>query len=318
MVAFDETIIIQNKSNDLLAVGELLVDLISESYDELEMDSPYYKFFGGSPANIAMNVIKLGIQAQIASAVGKDRLGDFLLSKVQQAHLDIMLIEKVKHSTSIVVLNKSQGSPIPIFYRGADYQISYSPQILSKLQSSSILHFSCWPLSQEPARSTIEQIIDDAKKNQMFIGFDPNYHPALWSTDFDSVAYIQSIIGKVDMVKPSEDDAERLFGKGSPKQQIQRFLNLGARLVVYTMGEEGAIVSNGLEECYIPTLATEVIDTTGAGDAFWSGFYAGIVKQHTVREALYLGFAVSAYKLKHMGAIVDLPSLEEIKLIYKI
>ena len=66
----------------------------------------------------------------------------------------------------------------------------------------------------------------------------------------------------------------------------------------------------------VDTLATEVVDTTGAGDAFWSGFYTAIVKGYTIRQALTLGFAVSAYKLKYTGAVVDLPKLEEIEEIY--
>lgn len=59
-------------------------------------------------------------------------------------------------------------------------------------------------------------------------------------------------------------------------------------------------------------------DTTGAGDSFWSGFYAGLIKGYAVKEALELGFAVSAYKLKYVGAVVKMPKIEEIKEIYNL
>jgi fructokinase len=85
-----------------------------------------------------------------------------------------------------------------------------------------------------------------------------------------------------------------------------------------TLGKEGAIASNGADTIKFNTMATEIVDTTGAGDAFWSGFYASIIKGYTIREALKLGFAVSAYKLKYMGAVVNLPKLEEIKAVYSL
>src|SRR5690606_17233255 len=98
-----------------------------------------------------------------------------------------------------------------------------------------------------------------------------------------------------------------------PKNYIKQFIQLGAKLVILTMGENGAIASNGKELVEFPTLATEVVDTTGAGDAFWSGLYTAIVQGFTLRDALSLGFTVSAYKLKYTGAVVDLPKLGDLK-----
>lgn len=129
---------------------------------------------------------------------------------------------------------------------------------------------------------------------------------------------MKSIISKVDIVKPSEDDAKRLFGEDLHENQIEKFLKLGAKLVIMTLGKDGAIVSNGTETISFPSLAKEVVDSTGAGDAFWSGFYAAVVKGYPIREALKLGFAVSAFKLKFSGSVVDLPKLEDLKRLYHI
>ena len=85
-----------------------------------------------------------------------------------------------------------------------------------------------------------------------------------------------------------------------------------------TLGKYGAIVSDGTKTIKFNTLATEVIDTTGAGDAFWGGFYTAITSNYTLKEALNIGFAASAFKLKHVGAIAKLPSIEELKTIYNI
>ncbi|CAM3539157.1 carbohydrate kinase family protein [Marinicrinis lubricantis] len=318
MFEFQNVITFQDRAIDVLTIGELLIDLIAAEYDDALEDTAYYRFFGGSPANIAMNLRKLGINSQIAAAVGKDRLGDFLIQRLQSVGIEPDLIEKVSESTSMVLLNKSKSSPIPIFYRSADYQLTSTSKLEEAVRGSKILHFSCWPISMPPARQMIETMIEVAAQHHIRVGFDPNYHPMLWPKDDDGVAYVKSMVGKVDFVKPSDDDAERLFGKDKPMNQVEKFLELGAKLVILTMGKDGAIASNGSETVTFQTLATEVADTTGAGDAFWSGFYASLVKGNSVQESISLGFAVSAYKLRYTGAVVDLPSLETIKGMYSV
>lgn len=317
MFKFDEKVEFPNTTNDILAVGEILIDMISTDYSEnFECDN-YHKFFGGSPANIAMNTKKLGVNSLVASAVGNDGLGKFLINHLEIAGIDSSCVEKNDYSTSMVMVTKSKGSPVPIFYREADYHLTYNDKLEEVLKDSKIVHFSCWPISRQPSRTTIETIIEKARENKVLVCFDPNYHPMIWQKGEDGVEYVKSIIGKTDIVKPSEDDAERLFGIDTPENQIDKFIKLGAKLVIMTLGKDGALVSNGEETLKFNTLATEVVDTTGAGDAFWSGFYAAVVKGYTIREALNFGFAVSAYKLKYTGAVVELPKLEEIKEVCK-
>ncbi|MFN7252651.1 MAG: carbohydrate kinase family protein [Anaerobacillus sp.] len=318
MLKLDGKIDLQNKSNDIITVGELLIDMISTDYVENFECDTYRKFFGGSPANIAMNVKKLGISSLVASAVGNDGLGKFLLEHLHGANINTRCVQEVDYATSMVLVTKSKNSPIPIFYREADYHLAYTAELEEALINSKIAHFSCWPISRMPVRDTIEKVLKVARENNLLICFDPNYHPMIWQKGEAGIEYVKSIISKIDIVKPSEDDAERLFGKDSHQNQIEKFLKLGANLVIMTLGKDGAIVSDGTETITCNTLATEVVDTTGAGDAFWSGFYAAVVKGYTIREALNFGFAVSAYKLKFTGAVVDLPKLEVIKEVYGI
>lgn len=316
--SLERAIEFEHKGNDVLTIGEILTDMISEEYGQSHESTVYRNYFGGSPANIAMNVKKLGIRSLVASAVGDDGMGAFLINHLKEAGIESGLVQKVSASTSMVVVTKSKGTPIPIFYRGADYQIEYTAELEKALLDSKIVHFSCWPISMEPARQTIEKVLEVARENGILISFDPNYHPMIWKKGEDGIAFVKSIIGKVDILKPSEDDAERLFGKDTPENQVQKFLDLGAKLVIMTLGKDGAIVSNGKETIRLNTLATEVVDTTGAGDAFWSGFYTALVKGYTIEEALQLGSAASAFKLKYTGAVANLPTLEQLKEMYRL
>lgn len=310
MFLFDEVLPHQEKAYDVFTAGELLVDLISADYDSNSL--AYHQYFGGSPSNIAMNVQKLGRRSMVASAIGEDLQGQFLLDRLRQEGMDTRCIQMVDAPTSMVLVTKSQATPIPSFYRGADYQLEYTTSIEEAIANSRILHFSCWPISNLPARQSIDRMIEQARACGLIIGFDPNYHPMIWRKGEDGVEFVKNMCKRVDVVKPSEDDAERLFGKDIPENQLAKFLALGPKLVILTMGKDGVLVSNGQETERFEALPTQVVDTTGAGDAFWSGFYAGLTAGHSCRASLKLGLAVSAYKLRYTGAIVDLPHLDQL------
>ena len=156
-------------------------------------------------------------------------------------------------------------------------------------------------------------MIEQAKAEGTLISFDPNYHPALWQEGHDGIDYIKELIKHVDIIKPSEDDAERIFGPDTVDNQIKKFLDLGAKLVVMTLGKDGLVVANGEQMVHRKTKATKVVDATGAGDAFWSGFYTGLCKGKTILEAVDDGSRTSAYKLQYVGAVVELPTLEELE-----
>lgn len=318
MFNFNNVVKFENKRFDVFAIGELLVDMISDDYDADNSCNKYSRYFGGSPANITMNIKRLGGNPIISASVGNDRLGEFLINNLKKNNINTEFINKVNNSTSMVLVTKSKETPLPIFYRSADYNLEYNEDIGSILKNSKIVHFSCWPISQKKSRKVIEKVIEEARKNNVLIGFDPNYHEMIWEEGHDGIEYIKNLIGKLDIIKPSEVDAERIFGPDTPENYVDKFIQCGAKLVIMTLGKDGAIVSNGTETIKFKTLATEVVDTTGAGDAFWGGFYTALTSNYPLKEALNIGFATSAFKLKNVGAIAELPSIEELKTLYNI
>ena len=308
----DHPVTLKEKPCDILTVGELLIDMISEAYDDAVNSNTYSRFFGGSAANLALNTNKLGLRSRVASAVGKDGFGAFLTRQLEQEGIPTDCIQVTEDATSIVVITKSRSTPQPIFYRGADFQLNFTPELEHAVKQTKIVHFSCWPISREPARSTIGQILSAARAAGALIGFDPNYHPAIWNKGEDGVACVKSIIGQVDVVKPSKDDADRLFGTDTPDNHLARFLDLGAGLVILTMGADGALVSNGKDKLHVDSVATEVVDATGAGDAFWAGFYSGLIHQLSLLDAVKFGMEVSAYKLRCVGPVRQYPDIYQL------
>ncbi len=304
----DKPINLSDSEVDLLAVGEVLIDLISheEADTFLEADS-FERYFGGSPANIAMNLASLGKKSALISRVGFDGLGEYLIRRLEEAGVitDAVSVDS-ENNTTVIMVTRSRKSPKFIAYRGAEKFIDSDEIEDDDINKSKIIHLSTFALSAPESRRAIEKIINIARDQDKIISLDPNYRPHLWEGNGDGIEYIKNLLPKIDIIKPSLDDAEALFGKGDAESYIKSFHDSGCNLVILTLGADGLIVSTGNEIKYFDSLAIEVIDTTGAGDAFWSGFYTGVTSGYSLELAVQLGNAVAAEVIKEVGAIVDL------------
>ncbi|MFH5880772.1 carbohydrate kinase family protein [Liberiplasma polymorphum] len=295
-----------HKPIDLLLIGECLVDVFSSDNSQV--------LFGGSPANITMNFKQLGFNPRLCSSIGNDSEGLFLLSKFNEREIDTSLIAQHAMKTTKVKVSQSVGSPNPVFERESDHLIYFTKDLEEALKHTKILHVSYWPLTKEPSKSTVLKAINIAKEYDVLIAFDPNTHELLKTeetlSDFDLI----SLMRNVDIIKPSMDDAKRLFKKELSKDKyMDLFEELGIILIMMTLGENGVYVSYKKRRIHYSTLAKEVVDATGAGDAFWSGFYAGLTKGHNLEDTITLAQMTSAYALKHIGAITELPPIETLE-----
>lgn len=297
-----------NKENDILLIGEILIDEIKNGNHQEKK-----RLFGGSPANIAVNLHNLGITPTFFGAVGNDPFGQYLKKELDIHGINSKFVKTFKTATTTVEIENISDSPLPKFNRASDYHIYYTKELEKELANVKIVHFSYWPLSKEPAKSTIKSVIKFAKRNNIIIGFDPNYHKDLVTTDSITIEELKEIMGKVDIIKPSLDDSIRIFGDGfTVNEYISKYQELGCKLILMTLGKDGIIASYNGVTIELPTVAKEVIDVTGAGDAFWSGLYAGILNGENIYNSIKVGLVCSAYSLKQIGAITELPNISEI------
>ncbi len=312
--SLDKPIKLLNSPVDLLAVGEVLVDLISkeEADSFIEADN-FERYFGGSPANIAMNLARFGKKSALISRVGYDGLGDYLIKRLEEAGVitDTISVDR-DNNTTVIMVTRSRKSPSFIAYRGAEKFIDSDEIEEEDIIKSKIIHLSTFALSAPESRRAIEKIINIARDQKKIISLDPNYRPQLWEGRGDGIEYIKNLLPKVDIIKPSLDDAEALFGRGDAESYVKSFHESGCRLVILTQGANGLVVSTGDKVKHFDSMATEVVDTTGAGDAFWSGFYIGVISGYSLELAVQLGNSVAAEVIKEVGAIVELPDEESL------
>jgi len=298
----------------VLIIGELLIDLISKEYaKDLSQAESFERHFGGSPANIAMNLIDLGIKPFLISRVGNDSFGKAIIKRLKERKIEVKNIQFDRSEpTSMVLVSRSKKSPDFLPLRGADFRLEFPADASQLVKNVNFVHFSSWAISREPARSVTLRLLKMAKERRVKICFDPNYREILWEKGEDGRTFIKKLLKGIFLVKPSLDDARCLFGDMNEKKYVQIFHDLGVENVVLTLGEDGVIVSNGKEMRKFPSLAKKVVDSTGAGDAFWSGMYYALLKGKNVFEAAVFGSVAAAFRVETVGADAPLLPVEKL------
>ncbi|MBI9010502.1 MAG: carbohydrate kinase [Tenericutes bacterium] len=302
---WDETLTTSKKSLDVLLIGEVLIDVIHN-----QVTNKTVEIVGGSPYNLSKNLTKLGINNIFYGSIGNDRYGEMITDDVLFYGINANIL-KTNKKTSYVLLNQTSDSPNPLFYRDADKLINYDENLVNDAMKAKILHFTYWPLSDEPSLSTICSLAKKAKDHNALISFDPNYHKDI-DTLGNGLEIIKDLIHIVDIIKPSLDDSERLFGKLSINEYLDIYQGLGAKLTILTLGQDGLIAKYKKETIKMDSLAEEIVDSTGAGDAFWGGLYSGILSGLSIKDSLTLGLLCSAENLKTVGSNMNIPKLNEL------
>ncbi|MEM7105138.1 MAG: PfkB family carbohydrate kinase [Bacteroidota bacterium] len=302
---------------DVIAAGELLVDMIGDqSGVSLEDTKNFSRYKGGSTANLANNLNLLGKKTALVASVGNDGLGKFLVQSVKQTGLDSSHIRVINGCrTSLILVSKSTGTPDFLAYRCADFQFIPSQLPDDLLSNAKIFHTTCFALSQSPAQ---EVILTSAKRAHGFgarLSIDLNYAPEIWPDRESAINIVKEYCALGALVKISKDDHTRLFGIGPAEDSITSLLDFGASKVCLTLGKEGCKTASATNPKirYFPVPKTEISgDSTGAGDAFWSGFLAGYLDGQSTEECVKAGINVSAIKLKQTGQLSEAINISKI------
>ena len=297
-----------NKNINILCVGEVLVDFIGHQNNVLINETrDYHRYLGGSPANVAMNCKRLGLSSTLVSTVGNDGFGEYIFKRLEEIGISTSNIKISENkSTSVIFVSKSNGTPDFMPYRNADYQISEDQITTEILSQTKIFHTTCFALSKNPAQTTILKKAEEAYKKGCKLSIDINYAKELWDTKKEALQVIKNYCQFNPLIKISEDDMLRLFETALPHQEIFDFFhNLGVETVCLTLGSEGVKLSQkGKDIIQLPAIKIEkVMDTTGAGDAFWSGFLFAYIKEKSIEECLQIALKLAALKLQNVGRL---------------
>lgn len=308
---------------DITAVGEILIDLTQSGKNELGI--PVFAANpGGAPANLAVAAARLGASTAFIGKVGTDSFGTFLRSTLIENNVDVtgMVTDLRNRTTLAVVALDKFGERTFSFYRDPSADVNLKAEEISEeqLKNTKFLHFGSVSLTTDPARSATLYAAKTAKAHGALISYDPNYRASLWSDEATAIERMLEPLEMVDVLKVSDEELPLLTGTENLEEGSAILAAKGVRLVLVTLGANGAFYRFDGRTGHIPGVKVKVGDTNGAGDTFFGATLAQLAKfdslDNITTEQLEQIIAVSnkaaGITTSRHGAIPAMPSYAEV------
>ncbi|MDQ2049012.1 carbohydrate kinase [Natronolimnohabitans sp. A-GB9] len=322
-------------SHDVLVAGETLIDFLPERPGPLEDVPGFDRRPGGAPANVAVALTRLEHTPLFWTRVGDDPFGRYLETTLADTGLPHQFVyrDPDARTTLAFVTHDETGDREFTFYRDGTADTRLEPGRIDgdTLAGLEWVHVGGVTLADGRAQEATLDLLERASAAGCTTSFDPNYRPELWP-DASAFAEVgRDALAHVDVCKATVGELERLGFDGraddvSAAESIARDVldaGDGPHTVFVTRGSEGALAA--ASECAswadtdtdtdtTPTVAShpgfdvDVVDTTGAGDAFVAGTIAALRDGRSLEETLTFASAVAATATTDAGAMAALPT----------
>ena len=254
----------------VVVAGEAVVDLVSAG------ERSWTSHPGGSPANVAVGLARLGVPTGLLARLSGDAFGRMLRAHLAGAGVDLSVAVDADEPSTLAVasLDAAGVATYDFWVEGtADWQ--WSPEELQVPDGVAALHTGSMALELDPGASHLLDLLERLQ-GQVLLSYDPNVRLARRGDRETGLAAVEEVVALVDVVKASSEDLAWLLPGVPLEQVLQRWRDLGPALVVVTDGGEGALAlgPGGLQR--VAPVPVDVVDTVGAGDAFTSGLLAGL------------------------------------------
>jgi len=304
----------------IVALGEVVSDIYrGEGSSDVEL--PFTARPGGAPANVAVAAARLGSEAAFVGSVGEDLFGDLILRTLEAEGVDTSAVRRCvpPTRTSIAFVEISGGERSFTFYRSdpaADELLSAEDVSEEALSWASFVNFGSIPLIKDPARSAIHRAVELAEKLDIPVAFDVNFREHLWESAEAAREVVNPLLDRSQIVKLSDDEISPLLGTQRAEEAAKILLDRGVALVFVSLGPEGAFYATKDFEGEVPSFEAEVLDPTGAGDAFLAAALVRLSEgewdEETVRKAARRGTAAGTIACTDYGAMRALPTKDEL------
>lgn len=292
----------------ILVVGESVIDIVTT--DAGAEESP-----GGSPANVALGLGRLGHQVRFHTAIAQDPHGQLIAQKLEASGVTI--------DPASWALARTSTAHAAI---GADGSARYSFDIDSRLAepvlgSATNVHVGSVSMFMAPGAKEVQALVESLPSH-VVLSVDPNIRPALLDSKARAVSELESILRRTQIIKLSDEDAQWLYPQLTHDDLLNYLLNLGARLAVITRGSSGAILAAPHARIEVDAQPVNVADTIGAGDTFMAALIDGSLRHPQLLQKaddtllrLIGNYATSAAALTVQRHGADLPWAEELGML---
>lgn len=312
-------------ANDtLIAIGEALIDFIPDkSGCEFYEVTSFAPAVGGAPANVCGAFAKLGGKSKMITQLGRDPFGDKITRRLQNVGIDTSCISYTNQANTALafVSLAKDGNRTFSFYRKPSADMLLDKDTLKRewFEGCFAMHFCSVSLGDFPMRDAHETAIEYARSSGALISFDPNLRFQLWDDRESLRETVRKFIPLSDILKISDEELEFITGETEIEKALPKLFVGNVKLIVYTLGSEGAYAFTKTTKTYSPSHKVQAVDTTGAGDGFIGSFLwklreSGIdvenianVDENTLKESLDFSNQFCAISVQSPGAIDSYP-----------
>lgn len=301
------------KNLDVVVVGELNADLILTGLiavpeiGQNKLSKDMHFTLGSSSAIFASNIAKLGLKVGFIGKVGDDYLGEFILKSLHENHVDTDKIIKDKNAkTGICVSFSFPGDYAMASYPGVRESFKLADIDFDYISRAKHLHMSSYYL-QPGMQEGCSELFKRAKEAGLTTSLDPGSDPhGIWNNSiFDVLEY-------VDVFLPNEQEALNISRCADIKSALSR-LNETVKTVVIKAGKNGAWAMDHTGKIHLDGFKVDVVDTTGAGDSFNSGFIYKYLRNSDVETCTLWGNACAALSTTQLGGISGFPGINKLQ-----
>ncbi|MCD6328472.1 sugar kinase [bacterium] len=300
---------------DIISLGECMVEMFCEG--RFLDASTFTRSYGGDTLNTLVAAARLGASAGFITRVGNDPFADLLMNSWASEGIDLSQVHRVPGFNGIYFISLlERGETEFTYYRPGSAASKLAKDDLSQryIAGANIIHTSgITQAISATASDTALHAFRTARAAGVVTSFDPNLRLKLTTLE-KARNDLMAILPHTDVFLPSHSqEAELLFQGMSPDGIIHFASAMGVKHIVIKCGQDGCIVgSEGEVRRMRPWFDVDVVDTTGAGDAFNGGFLFGISRGLSAFEAARIGLATASLKVAGRGAILSLPKREDV------
>ncbi|WP_339646336.1 5-dehydro-2-deoxygluconokinase [Jannaschia helgolandensis] len=303
---------------DFLIVGRAGMDFYPDPPGTRTEDAEsFVSCLGGSSANIGVALVKQGCKAALVTRVSDDAIGRFAINQLDRYGVDRTCVKPVggEARNSLAVVETRMEDHQSVIYRNgaADFEMTVADVEAARYSGRSALITTGTVFAADPSRTAAFRAFDLARDAEIPLIFDIDYRPYSWTSPQIASDVLSRAGDLCDVI--IGNDVEFGFMAGDYEKGLEKARTLAeqGKLIVYKMGEKGAITFHDGDEIRTGIYRTDALKPTGAGDSFMGGFIAGLANGHDVKSAVLRGSASAAMVVARVGCAPAMPTTLELE-----
>ena len=314
----------KSKKYDLILVGRVAVDFNPvDYYCPLNESTTFKRYLGGSPANIAVGLARLGKKCGFFARVSDDQFGTFVTDFFNKEGIDTSRIVRCKDGSKIGLTFteiKSETESSIVMYRNeaADLKLECEDIDEEYIKEGAAVLISGVALAESPSREASLKAMQLAKKNNIPVIFVLDYRGYNWKNKDEIAVYYSIVASNSDMIIGSREEYDLLEGllglDGTDKTSAAYWQNKGAKIVIVTHGKQGSTAyTNDGQDFSIKPFPVKLLKSFGGGDGYTSAFLYSLFEGKEIIDCLEFGSASAAMLVASHACSQDMPTVKQVE-----